>query len=86
MKYRVCITSKKTVGGSVTLIINGEKKQISETDLKVTELLKVEKVDMPDMVSVQLNGEFVDREDFPTASVVDGDEVDFLYFMGGGDR
>lgn len=70
----------------MTLIINGEKKQVSETELTVTELLKVENVDMPDMVSVQLNGEFVDRETFPTTAVKDGDEVDFLYFMGGGSK
>jgi sulfur carrier protein len=36
------------------------------------------------MVSVQLNGEFVDRANFSIINVREGDEVDFLYFMGGG--
>ena len=36
------------------------------------------------MVSVQINGEFVDRGDFNSTLVNDNDEVDFLYFMGGG--
>jgi sulfur carrier protein len=38
------------------------------------------------MVSVQVNGEFVGRDDFSTFLVNNGDEVDFLYFMGGGSR
>lgn len=67
----------------MALIINGEKKELKEC-LSVTELLKVENVEMPDMVSVQLNQEFVDREDFDKVILKDGDEVDFLYFMGGG--
>jgi sulfur carrier protein len=36
------------------------------------------------MVSVQVNEEFVDREEFATLQLNEGDEVDFLYFMGGG--
>ncbi len=70
----------------MTLRINGDKKQISGTELTVTELLKVENVEMPEMVSVQLNDEFVDKEVFQTTKIKDGDEVDFLYFMGGGSR
>lgn len=70
----------------MTLIINGDKKQVSETDLTVKELLKVEHVEMPEMVSVQVNDEFVDREVFQTTKLKDGDQVDFLYFMGGGSR
>lgn len=66
------------------LIINGENEVVDGGSLKVSDLLKVKNVDMPDMVSVQLNGEFVDRENFESQEVKDGDEVDFLYFMGGG--
>ena len=36
------------------------------------------------MVSVQLNEEFVDRDDFGTTILKEGDVIDFLYFMGGG--
>jgi len=42
------------------------------------------KVEQPDMVSVQLNGEFVPRDRFAATVFQDGDEIDFLYFMGGG--
>ncbi len=38
----------------------------------------------PDMVSVQVNEEFAEREDWETIQLKEGDKVDFLYFMGGG--
>jgi len=41
-------------------------------------------VAQPEMVSVQVNGEFLPRENFNSTLIYDGDEVDFLYFMGGG--
>lgn len=65
------------------LKINGENKNF-EGVLTVNELLKSENVEMPDMVTVQLNGEFLERDTFATLTLNDGDEVDFLYFMGGG--
>ncbi|MNO75558.1 bifunctional sulfur carrier protein/thiazole synthase protein [compost metagenome] len=63
--------------------VNGEQKSYKEI-LTVTELLKAENVEMPDMVSVQLNGEFLERDSFSEIKLKDNDEVDFLYFMGGG--
>lgn len=66
------------------LTINGEVKVLVESTLSVAKLLETESVKDPDMVSVQLNGEFVEREKFPETSIANGDEVDFLYFMGGG--
>ncbi len=67
------------------LTINGEIKVLSEAGLSITELLSVENVKSPDMVSVQLNGEFVARALFPDTILKNGDELDFLYFMGGGE-
>ena len=66
--------------------VNGEKETIENSSLTVSELLTIKKVEMPDMVSVQLNGEFVDRDTYSALQVNDGDEVEFLYFMGGGSR
>lgn len=64
--------------------VNG-KEQILETDsISVLELIKLNKVLNADMVSVQLNGEFVVNEEYSTTLIKDNDEVDFLYFMGGG--
>ncbi|TCK92486.1 sulfur carrier protein [Natranaerovirga hydrolytica] len=63
--------------------VNGEARTF-ESELNVTELLKNEAIEMPEMVSVEVNGEIIDREDFDTTVVRENDEVEFLYFMGGG--
>lgn len=63
--------------------VNGEVKSFDEV-LTISQLLVVENVEMPDMVSVQLNGEILLREQFDEIKLNDNDEVEFLYFMGGG--
>ncbi|HBC95476.1 MAG TPA: thiamine biosynthesis protein ThiS [Clostridium sp.] len=63
--------------------INGKGKDIKK-GVTVTEVLKTENVKMPDMVSVQLNDEFVDRNNFSSTVLKENDKIDFLYFMGGG--
>lgn len=68
-----------------TIKVNG-KEQALENPLSVSELIALNKVVQPDMVSVQLNGEFVNREDFDSIQVNEGDEIDFLFFMGGGSK
>lgn len=65
------------------IVVNGKAQEISES-VSVLNLIKTNNVEQPEMVSVQLNGEFVDRANFSIISVREGDEVDFLYFMGGG--
>ena len=67
----------------VQVTISGDKKQIAE-GISVLKLLEQEKVEMPEYVSVSINEEFVKREDFDKRIVEDGDEMEFLYFMGGG--
>ena len=69
----------------MTIKVNGEKLTL-EKSLNIDELLIVAKAEQPEYVSVQLNGEFVEREKFSTTLVNDGDEIEFLYFMGGGQR
>ncbi|MDR0746594.1 MAG: sulfur carrier protein ThiS [Helicobacteraceae bacterium] len=66
------------------IIINGESKEFSREGASVAELLTIESVAQPDMVSVQLNGEFLRQNEYETTRLKDGDEINFLYFMGGG--
>jgi sulfur carrier protein len=67
------------------LKVNGKPATIDGKEfLDVTALLVELKVDQPDYVTVELNGEILDREQFPTTTVKSGDSVEFLYFMGGG--
>lgn len=64
--------------------INGELKSVEVAGLTIAKLLEQENVANPEMVSVQLNGDFLNRDDFGTTLVSANDEIDFLYFMGGG--
>jgi len=66
--------------------VNGDQTELAEDSISIEELLMVCKVEMPDMVSVQRNGTFVDRAKYGTTIVQNNDEIDFLYFMGGGSR
>lgn len=63
--------------------LNGEI-QVVELPLNVSELIKLNNVEQPEMVSVQVNEEFVDRDEWNSIQLKENDEVDFLYFMGGG--
>ena len=65
------------------LIINGDAKEIKD-GVSLPELLMIENVEHPDMVSVQLNDEFVRQDEHKNVVLKDGDEINFLYFMGGG--
>ena len=65
------------------IYVNGDVQEVS-LPLNVSELIKQSDVQQPDMVSVQVNEEFAEREEWETIQLKEGDKVDFLYFMGGG--
>ena len=65
------------------IYVNGEAQDVS-LPLTVNELIRQQQVETPEMVSVQVNDDFVDRSEWDTLLIKEGDSVDFLYFMGGG--
>lgn len=65
------------------LTVAGTPKEY-DAGLTVEKLLELENVEMPLYVTVSLNDEFLQREDFATTVLKDGDNVEFFYFMGGG--
>lgn len=65
------------------IYVNGEAQEVS-LPLSVTELIKQNNVQQPEMVSVQVNEEFADRDEWDNIQISEGDAIDFLYFMGGG--
>lgn len=66
-----------------TIKVNGES-LVVELPLTVEELIKQNNVENPELVSVQVNEEFLDRNEYAKRQVEEGDEIDFLFFMGGG--
>ena len=65
------------------IYVNGDAQEVT-LPLNVSELIKQLLVENPEMVSVQVNEEFAEREDWESIQLKEGDKVDFLYFMGGG--
>ena len=65
------------------IYVNGDAQEIA-LPLNVNELIKQLLVENPEMVSVQVNEEFAEREDWDNIQLKENDKVDFLYFMGGG--
>ncbi|ACL16486.1 sulfur carrier protein ThiS [Methanosphaerula palustris] len=65
------------------LTINGNQEEIAG-ELTIQDLLVTKNVESPDMVSVELNGTIISRNDFTNVTVKENDTVEFLYFIGGG--
>ncbi|MBQ3902627.1 MAG: sulfur carrier protein ThiS [Lachnospiraceae bacterium] len=67
----------------MVITVGGNKKEV-EDGLTVSKLIELENVETPEYVTVSVNEEFIDQEDFETHALKEGDEIEFLYFMGGG--
>lgn len=92
------LASEYEVQAAPTLVFfkNGEEKErlrgavkkseiIEVTDnLTVAQLIIDENVETPEYVTVTINDEFVKSGTFEETTLKDGDVVEFLYFMGGG--
>lgn len=65
------------------ITVAGEKKEVKDA-LTLTELIELEKVEMPEYVTVSVNDEFIESDQKASTVLKDGDNVEFLYFMGGG--
>ncbi|MDA3916534.1 MAG: sulfur carrier protein ThiS [Deltaproteobacteria bacterium] len=65
------------------LMVNGKMLETT-ANISVVELLNQKNVESPDMVSVEINGRILSREKFNLTKLQEKDQVEFLYFMGGG--
>lgn len=65
------------------IIVAGESKEFKD-GLTIQELVEIENVETPQYVTVSVNEEFVEARDFESHTLGEGDNVEFLYFMGGG--
>ena len=63
--------------------VAGEKKEIAE-GTTIAQLIVDEKVENPDYVTVTVNDDFVESDDFSSTQIKENDSIEFLYFMGGG--
>lgn len=65
------------------ITVAGVEKEVAD-GLTVAQLVIDEKVETPQYVTVTINDEFVENGAFESTALKDGDSVEFLYFMGGG--
>lgn len=67
----------------MNITVNGKSESV-ERELTVRALLDKLNVGMKQYVTVQLNDEIISTNDFDTVVVKENDNIEFLYFMGGG--
>ena len=67
----------------MVITVAGDKKEVNDA-ITVSELIVQENVETPQYVTVSVNDDFIDKAEFDTYALKDGDSVEFLYFMGGG--
>ena len=65
------------------LTVSGKEKEYAD-GITIAELLEIEKVASPRYVNVAVNKVLVDRSKVAEHVLADGDDVEFLYYWGGG--
>ena len=63
--------------------IAGNVKDIAE-GTTLAQLVIDERVENPEYVTVTVNDEFVENHDLENVVIKENDNIEFLYFMGGG--
>src|SRR3989338_9135490 len=67
---------------SITIYLNGKKEEIQD-GLNISRLLEAKKI-RPEVVTVELNEQIVERIKFPETLLKANDKLEFVYYMGGG--
>lgn len=65
------------------ITVSGAEKEVKD-GFTLPELIEMENVETPEYVTVSINEEFVESAAKDSTVLKDGDNVEFLYFMGGG--
>lgn len=68
------------------IIVNGKADEWDGTAISIADILIKNNVKKLEMVSVQLNEKFINQDQFTTTNAKENDEIDFIYFMGGGQK
>ncbi|MBU0478197.1 cysteine synthase A [bacterium] len=68
----------------MTIYLNGKKDDIKD-DMSISKLLEFKKV-RPEVVTVELNDEIIEKDGYNTTRLKSDDKVEFVYYMGGGSK
>ena len=69
---------------TIKIKLNGKQQEIAE-GLTVSDLLLKWKV-RPELVTVEVNETILQKLDYETTKIKEGDNVEFVFYMGGGSR
>ena len=67
---------------SITIYLNGKKEEIQDS-FNISRLLEAKKI-RPEVVTVELNEQIVERTKFTETLLKANDKLEFVYYMGGG--
>ena len=67
---------------TIQITLNGKPNQI-KAGMTVTELLTKWRM-RPELVTVELNENILQKLDYETTEIKQGDKVEFIFYMGGG--
>lgn len=68
----------------ITIMLNGKKEELPK-EMSVAQLLKQKNI-RPEVVTVEVNEQILSRQEFEKTVINENDKIEFVYFMGGGNR
>jgi len=69
---------------SINIVINGKKETLTEA-MSIDDLLKLKKI-RREVVTIELNEVILDRKAYVSTNIKEGDKLEFVYYMGGGEE
>lgn len=67
----------------VNIYLNGKKEEVA-AEMNIAKLLEVKKI-KPEVVTVELNDQIVEKDKYQQVSLRPNDRLEFVYYMGGGE-
>ncbi len=67
---------------SVSIILNGKKENVQD-GMSVSKLLSSKNI-KPEVVTVELNEEILEKPEYNGTILKEKDKIEFVYYMGGG--
>ena len=68
---------------TIKIILNGKPNEI-KADMTVSDLLAKWRM-RPELVTVEINENILQKLDYDSTKIKEGDKVEFIFYMGGGD-
>ena len=67
---------------TIKIILNGKENEI-KSGMTVSDLLTKWRM-RPELVTVEINENILQKLDYETTEIKEGDKVEFIFYMGGG--